>query len=452
MLRALLFLALVTLAAIFVASLIDRPGTVTLEWLGYRVETTAALLIAMIAIIAALTALTYRIILAVWNAPAKVNALWHGRRQQKGYQALTKGMVAIAAGDAEEARRQEKRAQVLLKEPPLTMLFSAQTAQLNGDEKAAERFFQAMTEQPDTEFLGVRGLLNQALNRGDYSKALKLAQRAHRLRPKSDWVAAHLFNLQIQKGLWLDAQVTIDEQIRNNLIDRSIGQQRKALLIFQQGIEMRVAGDTKSAAKKFKDAYSQNPTFIPSALAHANALIKREKCVKATEVIKNAWRIKPHPGLVEPFCLGSEAKDELAVLKATHRLVFANRDHPESLIALARAALGARLWGEARTHLKALTPEHDTHEEARVCRLWAKLEESENQDIAASQNWLTQASLASGDPAWICGTCGNAVIEWSVLCGNCGRFATLNWDRPRHVSRHTLSGAENNMALAITND
>ena len=36
-----------------------------------------------------------------------------------------RGMVAIAAGDAIEARKQEKQAHVLLDEPPLTMLLSA---------------------------------------------------------------------------------------------------------------------------------------------------------------------------------------------------------------------------------------------------------------------------------------------------------------------------------------
>jgi hypothetical protein len=43
-------------------------------------------------------------------------------------------MVAVAAGDAAEAGRQAKRADALLGDPPLTMLLSAQAAQLNGDD------------------------------------------------------------------------------------------------------------------------------------------------------------------------------------------------------------------------------------------------------------------------------------------------------------------------------
>ncbi len=448
MMRALWFLTLVTSATVLIAWLIERPGTVLLQWQGYRIETSVALLIAIVAVIAALAAFIYQIFITIRRAPAQVSAMLHGHRQKKGYRALTRGMVAIAAGDANEARRQEKRAQVLLQDPPLTMLFSAQTAQLNGDEKAAERFFQAMSEQPDTEFLGIRGLLNQALSRGDNPCALDLALRAYQLRPTSEWVAAQLFDLQIHQGLWLDAQITNDEQVQALLVNKATGQRRKALLALQRGAEMSAAGDLEAAAKTFKIAYNQSPTFIPAVLAHAGTLIKQGKLIKATEIIKKAWRTQPHPELLFPFWLGSDAQDGLSILKATERLVLNNSDHPESSIALARAALEAQLWGEARKHLKAVTPHTNTHVEARVCRLWAELEESENQNAAASRGWLKQASIASGDPTWVCGSCGNAVNQWSVLCGNCGLFDTLTWAPPRHVLSHAPS--EETPALTLT--
>ena len=165
--RVLRFLGFVLVATGIMAWLLDKPGSVSMDWRGYRIETSVALLTTTIAVMAATAAIAYRIFLALWRAPTQIGEAWRGRRRQKGYRALTRGMVAVAAGDSDEARRQEKLAQALLNEPPLTMLLSAQTAQLNGDETAATRFFQAMTERPDTEFLGVRGLLNQALARGD---------------------------------------------------------------------------------------------------------------------------------------------------------------------------------------------------------------------------------------------------------------------------------------------
>ena len=64
------------------------------------------------------------------------------------------------------------KADGLLNEPPLTMLLSAQAAQLNGDDGAATGYFEAMLERKETEFLGLRGLLNHALKRDDRVKAL----------------------------------------------------------------------------------------------------------------------------------------------------------------------------------------------------------------------------------------------------------------------------------------
>ena len=79
-----------------------------------------------------------------------------------------------------------RAAPTLVDDRPLVTLLSAQAAQLDGDEQAAAKFFQAMSEKPETAFLGVRGLLVQAMRREDWDQALTLARRAYRLDPKAD--------------------------------------------------------------------------------------------------------------------------------------------------------------------------------------------------------------------------------------------------------------------------
>jgi len=449
MLRALWFLVLVVLAALAAVWLIDRPGTIAINWQGYRLETSVAVLVAVVALIAAIVAVAYRMLLALKRAPTRVGEAWRGRRRQKGYQALTRGMVAVAAGDADEARRQEKKAQVLLNEPPLTMLLSAQAAQLNGDDAAAARFFQSMTEADDTEFLGVRGLLNQALARGDDEKALDLARRAYRLRPKSDWVAANLFELQVRNGQWLDAQLTSDELVRKGIADKTEGRRRKAVLALQQANEAGKAGDPEQAAKHVKTAYDQDPSFAPAVTAHAAVLMDRGKAKRAAALIEKAWRNEPHPELVAPYWRATGADDGLAVMKATESLAAESPGHPESRIALARAALRAQLWGEARQNLEAVTDDNGGRDEARVCRLWAELEEAEHGDADAARQWLTRASLAENDPAWVCGDCGNAVTVWSAICGNCGAFDGFAWRAPPHVQRLASNGDGDNLPVPV---
>ncbi|MBT5296900.1 MAG: heme biosynthesis protein HemY [Rhodospirillaceae bacterium] len=443
MLRAVWFLILVALSVLVVIWLIDRPGSVAVNWQGYRIETSFAVLSGAMTGLAILAALVYRMVLAIRRAPTRVGEAWRGRRRQKGYQALTRGMVAVAAGDGDEAKRQGKRADVLLNEPPLTMLLSAQAAQLNGDEQAARQFFEAMAETPETEFLGLRGLLNQALKREDHAEALGLARRAYRLRPKSDWVGASLFDLQIRNGQWLDAQITSDELVRGGVIDKTDGRRRKSVLALQQATDARLVGDQAGAAKHIKTAFDQDSAFVPAAASHVGALIDQGKSRRAAEIIEKTWRAQPHPDLVQLFWRAVGAVDGMAGMKATERLAAANPNHQESHLALARAALEARLWGEARKNLMAISGGEDNvdgHDEARVCRLWAELEEAEHEDTDAARRWLNRASLAEWDPAWVCGDCGNAVGAWSAVCGNCGSFDSFDWKTPPHVARLTSNG------------
>jgi HemY protein len=432
--RALGYLIVIFLIVAGAVWLLDRPGAVAVDWQGYRIETSFAVLIAGVAILAAVAAIGYRVWLALIRAPGRLGDAWRERRRGKGYRALTKGMVAVAAGDAGEAARQVKRAEVLLNEPPLTLLLSAQAAQLGGDDKAAERFFQEMTENPETEFLGLRGLLTQAMKAGDDAGALELARRAYRLQPRSDWVSASLFDLQVKSGKWLDAQVTGDEQARLGLIGREANRRRKAVLALQQGVELARAGDKEEASKRYKLAHDSASDFIPAAVAWAGALIDQGKARRAGDVIAKAWAEAPHPDLVEPAMKAAGALDALSRVKATERLVPANKVHPESMIALTRAYLEAQLWGEARSRLTALG-ECGMESQARVCRLWADLEEAERGDTVAARDWLRRAALAAADPAWVCDSCGNAVGAWSVTCGNCGAFDSFQWRRPPHVMR-----------------
>jgi len=434
MIRALWFLSLVSVSVFAMVWLADRPGSLVLEWQGYRVETSVAILIAGIVAVSVATALSYRIWLFLRRAPSQMSGAWKQRRKQQGYQALTRGMVAVSAGDADEARRSVKRAEVLLNEPPLTMLLSAQAAQLNGDEKAAETFFKAMTENPETEFLGIRGLLGQAVKKGDRPEALSLARRAYRLRPKSEWVASHLFDLQTQQGLWLDARVTADEQVRNHTIGKTEAKHRNAALYYQLGLEANSTGDETGALAQFKKSTDNNPSFTPGVCLHALSLIKKSRLRKAMTLIEKAWVQAPHPDLLGIYWQASEANDGLEQVRATERLCKSNPDHMESRVAKTRASLGAQLWGEARQQLEILGDADTESLDSRVCRLWAELEEGEHNDLAKAHAWLTRASIADSEATWACGDCGNTVSEWMVSCANCGGFNTFEWRRPLHVA------------------
>ncbi|CAN0483107.1 unnamed protein product, partial [Discosporangium mesarthrocarpum] len=184
-------LAIVVATAIWFS---DRPGDVSIEWQGWLIEMSVGRFVLAAAIVLAAALIVIGIFRTVGHVPGRIRDSLRTSRRERGYRALTQGMVAVAAGDPDEANRQARRADVLLEEPPLTMLLSAQAAQLNGDEDAATRYFNGMLERPETAFLGVRGLLIQAQKNNDRRAALEYAERAYQLQPKTPWVLNTMFD------------------------------------------------------------------------------------------------------------------------------------------------------------------------------------------------------------------------------------------------------------------
>ena len=137
--------------------------------------------------------------------------------------------------------------------------------------------------------------------------------------------------------------------------------------------------------------------------------------------------------MLEPYWFACGATEALDRVQATKKLTNSSSDHPESLIALARASLEARLWGEARQYLEMALAEASLPP-GRVCRMMAHLEESENADQGRAREWLMRASQAGADPVWVCDHCGNGVGEWSVTCGKCGEFDSYHWLPPPSVA------------------
>ncbi len=430
--RSIRYAIVFTILALLAIWLADRPGTVTLRWQSYQIDTSVGVLIAAVAIVAVVVALAYRSWLFIRSAPSRLRRTLRERRRRRGYQALSAGMVAVAAGDVDEARRQSRRAEVLAEDPPLTMLLQAQTAQLAGDEQAANKFFIAMLERPEMAFLGLRGLLTQALRTRDRPAALEFARRAYRLQPRSTWVAGSLFDLQVGTGQWADAEATLDESARAHLIDANIARRRRAVLEYMRGREAETGGASDEALRRARKANDLSPELVPAAAWLARQWLSIGKRSRAAKTVERTWVHAPHPDLLAAFRASQSATDPLQTMKAVQLLIAANPDHRESHLALAETALDARLWGEAREHLGRAGGGDPP---AGVCRLMARLEEEEHGNMEAARAWLMQASRADLDSAWCCRSCGNVVAAWVPVCTNCDAFDSHEWRSPLHLAR-----------------
>jgi HemY protein len=410
-----------------------HPGTVSLSWEEWHLDTSVGVLVTAVVMLAMLSAAFFHLLRRILGGPRAFLRARRERRRRQGYRALTQGMVAVAAGDAEEAQKFARKADVLLAEPPLTLLLSAQAAQLNGDEQAARRYFAAMLDRPETEFLGLRGLVMQALRGGDESGALALVERARELRPRTPWVLSSLYELQARAGRWPEATATLAEAAKRRALPAGESRHHRAVLLLEQSRAAAAAGDERQALQHAASAHPLDPGFAPATLRYAELLAAGGNAKKAAKVIEAGWRAAPHPDLAAAWDALFATEPAMQRLKRVERLIADSADHPESRLAQARAALSARLWGEARRHLEALggTLTRPDPPSPRVCRAMAELEEAEHGDVAAARSWLAQAATTTAlDPTYVCNACGAECHRWSALCPVCRSFDSLAWRLP----------------------
>lgn len=429
MLRALLYLIALAIGFVLVALVANRPGAVTLQWFGYRVETYAWVIVLAVALATLVLASLWRLLRWVLRSPSQIGRRRGESRRAKAYRALTQGLVAVAAGDPAEARRQAKIARGLLNDPPLTLLLEAQAAQLGGDEQAARRYFDAMLQRPETSFLGLRGLLMQALKSGSNDEALKLARQAAGERPDTGWAVSTMLALELKTGDWFAAGTTLRRVEKLRAIESPAAKRIRAVLLAEQA---RVASDPDSAIDLLRDAIKLAPELVPARVLLARQLGRVGRAREAGRLIEHGWAITPHPDLAAVLGELEPSEDQLARVRRFERLTATSPGHLESQLALAEANLAAGLWGAARN---ALDKARDAVGigvvvPARIARLMARLEDSEGGDAGAARRWLIAAAEAPGDTAWICDRCGAATAAWAGRCGHCHEFDSLIWRAP----------------------
>jgi HemY protein len=105
MIRLILYLVGVGLLATGLAWLADRPGLWVLVWLGYEIETTVFRAVVIFAVVIGLAIFVWSLVRQLWNSPAAVGRMVNRRRQERGLEALSSGMIAIGAGDRSQAMR-----------------------------------------------------------------------------------------------------------------------------------------------------------------------------------------------------------------------------------------------------------------------------------------------------------------------------------------------------------
>jgi HemY protein len=434
MIRIVLFLVSVTLIAVGFAWVADRPGEVTINWMGYRTETSV--LVAAFVIIALVIAamLVWSLVRAIIRSPEQVSLFFRHRRAVKGYLAISRGLIAIGAGDLRVARKFADEAARLSPGDPLALLLTAQSAQMAGDRGTAERAFRAMTTRDDTRLLGLRGLYIEAHRRGDGDAARLAAEEAAQIRPAAAWAGEAVLDYRCAASDWAGAIEALDAM--KAALDKADYRRKRAVLLTARAQALAdIERDTARAL--VLDAVKLASDLVPAAAMAGRRLAEAGESRKARKILEAAWTINPHPDIAESYAnlrLGDSARERLARMQ---KLAEKVPGQLEGALAVARAALDAREFATARS---ALAP-YLSAPTRRVAALMAEIEEAEHGDEGRVREWMGRAMRASGDPVW---TADGVVSDrWLPVSPN-GRLDGYEWKVPLAeigVSRPVIEAA-----------
>ncbi|GIL02657.1 MAG: heme biosynthesis protein HemY [Alphaproteobacteria bacterium] len=421
-----LFVFLVAVAALgfLFAWFADRPGEVTLVWQGLRYQTSLMVVIAALAALVAVILAVWWIVATVLRSPALMRRFLRNRRRDRGYYALSQGLIAAGSGDAASARRLSRESRRLLGSEPLVELLDAQTLLLEHDHEAARTRFEKMLEDDDTRLVALRGLYLEAEREGAREAARHYAEEAARLSPALAWAGMATLRHQSAEGDWQGALAALERLRSAGAVAKEEAQRKRAVLLTAQAMAEAQAAPDK-AAKLAREAHRLAEELVPAATVAAAALARTGDYRRAAAILETTWKGTAHPEIAEAYVHlrgGDSARDRL---KRARKLAAMRPDEAAGRLAVAEAAIAAHDWQAAREAMRPVLAEGPSQ---RACLLMAEIEEGEHGDRGRVRDWLARAVRAPRDPVWTAD--GHVSAHWLPVSPVSGRLDAFEWKVP----------------------
>jgi HemY protein len=367
--------------------------------------------------------LAWALLRYLFTRPAAIAAYRKERRRRQGFDALTRGLLAIGVGDRAQAQRYAGVARRNLPNEPLTALLKAQAAQLKGDRASARRSFEAMLDRPETELLGLRGLFLEAKRGNDNGVARALAEQAVRTDPHAGWSVNALFDMQAREGDWEGALGTLAVARKHGNVEPDVALRRRAVLLTAEARDLESSQPDRALALA-TEALRLAPSLIPAAEIAGRLLASKGESRQASRLVARTWKLAPHPDLATVYAFAKPGESPRERLRRVEHLASLTPGDIEGPIAIAVAAIEARDWQRAED---AISPYLHDRPPARICALMARIEAGEG-NKGREREWLARAVRGPRDRAWIAD--GYISDRWLPVSPVTGEVDAFEWKAP----------------------
>ncbi len=400
MIRAFALAVVAALILAALAALAGQPGQLSLEWLGWRADTSAAAALVLFAAATLLAVLAWSLLIWLLAAPRRAARARAEARRREGLETLSRGFVAAASGDASEARRLALIAGRTAEDTPiLARLLTAQAAEVAGDDAAAQAAYAAMLGFPELRLAGHRGLMLLALRRGDPGEAVRQASAAYALAKSARWAWRALLDARLAAGDWAAALQLVEDGAKRKIAPPVVAERTRAALLAASAATLETDPSAEARAlalEQASEAAKLRPGFAPGVVVAARLLAAAGRSSRAASLIEQAWKTAPHPALALAYrdLVSDETPPQRA--RRLQGLAAQNPEARESRILMAEQALLAGDPAAARAELEPLEAEPVTR---RTAGLIARVAFAQNRREEA-RAWVARAQAAPEEPDW----------------------------------------------------
>lgn len=377
--------ALVSLGILYIRD----PGYVAITWIGYEVQLSAVVAFLILAFLFFILILVWWVISWLLRIPHKWSSFFRRSQKERAKHELLELLSSYEAEVVTDALQHQKRGASLLSTNPFFLWVSGNTFEKAEKHFEAEECFIALSKNPPAAFLGLKGQICAAMHRSDFKTAYDLLKRAQKLAPTSPWVLKHLLALTREKKNFEEQEKLILRLEDLGYFTSDQSKKQIAQVQYQQALQPKISLTQKEVF--LRQAHYLDPSLSEATEILAPLLHEQGHTTYALTALAATWPLAPIQKLGDLYLQICSPQDELGAFQEAKNLVKDNPQNPESLFFLARTALKAKLWGEARAFLTPLLEQKPT---ANVYQLLAHLELEEKHDWKAAIKWLEEGIQA----------------------------------------------------------
>lgn len=423
---------LLGIIAVSAAWLANNPGYVRIDWLGYRVETSAATALALLIFIAfvyhyCLSKPVYWVLNAIGNmthgkAVAEKIAAARVRKETEKYALLEKATNTLASGDIAAARKLKKQLERKFSSDPEKILaFEAAFDEASGNIPHALLLYAQMAQNPETAQLGILGQIRLYRQNGQPELALNLCLPLLDEKIIPQGLIMQAFDMQVELQHWSDAVVTLEKAYKHEIVSKDDYKEIKACLLLEQADS---ESDDKLKEIIVKSAYDANEDSVEAAVRLAGYDAAKGEERKARAILKKLWRKTPCMEVYRAYAALHANETPVNQVKSVEKLVEENATAVLNDLIMADVYVTAGLWGEAKASLEKYMKQ--VPESKTAYALLARLAEQDGNEEAA-RTYRDKSLTAPEEKPFVCDTCGAVFPDWQNVCPSCKKPAQVRF-------------------------